>query len=404
MTTTPTTAARTCPVLAYDHRAVPPAERFAIWKDLRARGPIVWSDRYDGFWVVSGYAEVAAVMRDDKTFSSAKTADGRGGQSIPPFPWVRNVPGEYDGEEHDRLRAVLAPPLSPKLIEDRRPVVAAIVGDLFDKLEGRDRVDATREIAVPVPAHSMFTFMGMPREDADTLGLMVHAVHGTRGNAEEIQATLRAIEQRMLAEAAARRANPTDDIISAYANYRHESRHLSDEELLSVMVTGLLFGGLVTAADTLANGMIYLDRRRDARAELIADPERIPNFVQDLVRYVSPAVVVARTVTAETVLGGQRLKPGDRILCNIGSANQDPAVFETPERIDASAWRNRHLGFGVGPHFCPGAPLARLEIELAIRELLRRMPNYAIDDLERLTMGLADPEGGWRPLMLRPRG
>ncbi len=397
------TTMRTCPVMHYDHRAVQPAERFEVWRELRGKGPIVWSECYDGFWVVSGHAEVAAVMRNDATFSSAKTEDGKGGQSIPPFPWVRNVPGEYDGEEHDRLRAVLIPPLSPKLIEERRPIVGGIVSDIFDQLQGRETVDATREIAVLVPAHSMFTFMGMPREDADTLGLMVHSVNGARGDVD-VQATLRAIEQRMLDEAAARRAKPTDDIISLFANYRHESRHLSDEELLSVMVTGLLFGGLVTAAETLANGMIYLDRHRDARAELIAHPERMLNFVQDLVRYVSPAVVVARTVTRETVLGGQTLQPGDRILCNLGAANHDQTVFADPERIDTSAWRNNHLGFGVGPHFCPGAPLARLEIEMTLLELLRRMPNYAIADLDHLTRGLADPAGGWRPLVLRPHG
>jgi cytochrome P450 len=403
MPTTSEPPARACPVLHYDHRAVPPAERFEVWKDLRAKGPIAWSECYDGFWVVSGHAEVSAVMRDAATFSSAKTEDGKGGQSIPPFPWVRNVPGEYDGEEHERLRAVLIPPLSPKLIEERRPIVAGIVSDIFDKLDGRETVDATREIAVLVPAHSMFTFMGMPREDAETLGLMVHSVNGARGG-DDVQAILRAIEQRMLDEAAARRANPTDDIISLFANYRHESRHLGDDELLSVMVTALLFGGLVTAAETLANGMIYLDRRRDARAELIAHPERMANFVHDLVRYVSPATVVARTVTRDTTLGGQTLRPGERILCNIGAANHDPAAFVDPERVDAGSWRNNQLGFGVGPHFCPGAPLARLEIEVALLELLRRMPDYAIDNLDHLTRGLADPAGGWRPLMLRPNG
>jgi len=396
-----------CPVLHFDHRAVQTGERFQVWDELRALGPIFWSDRYGGFWVVGGYDEVAAVLRDDRTFSSAKNPDGSGGQSIPPFIWQRNVPGEYDGEEHVRLRSVLLPPLSPKLIEGRRPIVAALVSEIFDRLEGRAEVDATREIAIPVPAHSMFTFMGLPREDAEPIGLTVHEIMGTREGAPraaELEPALEAIKRRMLDEVAARRANPTGDIISLYANLKDENRILGPDELLSVLVTGMLFGGLVTAAETLANGMVYLARHRDMRARLIAEPELTPNFVQDLVRWVTPAAAVARTVTTETTLGGQTLRPGERILAMLGSANHDPAAFENPHLVDPSAWRGRHLGFGLGAHFCPGAPLARLEIEMAVRELLRRMPDYAIDDLDQVTMGLADPAGGWRPLVLRPRG
>jgi cytochrome P450 len=396
-----------CPVLRFDHRAIQSGERFRVWDELRALGPIFWSDQYGGFWVVGGFEEVSAVLRDDATFSSAKNPDGTGGQSIPPFIWQRNVPGEYDGEEHVRLRSVLLPPLSPKLIEGRRPMVAALVSEIFDRLEGRATVDATREIAVPVPAHSMFTFMGLPRSDAEAIGLTVHEIMGARegtARAAELAPALEAIKQRMLDEVAERRARPTGDIISLYANLTDENRKLGPDELLSVLVTGMLFGGLVTAAETLANGMVYLARHPDMRARLAAEPELIPNFVQDLVRWVTPASSVARTVTKTTVLGGQTLKPGERILCLLGSANHDPKAFEAPHLVNPGAWRNRHVGFGLGAHFCPGAPLARLEIEMALRELLRRAPAYTIDDLDQAAIGLADPAGGWRPLVLRPKG
>ncbi len=169
-----------------------------------------------------------------------------------------------------------------------------------------------------------------------------------------------------------------------------------------MLVTGFLFGGLVTAAEVLANAMLYLCSHRDVRATLAGAPERMPNFVQDMVRWVSPAPAVARTVTGEMAFAGEVFRPGDRVLALIGAANMDERCFDDPQSVTTSEWRSRHLGFGLGTHFCPGAPLARLEIELALRELLRRMPDFEIAGLHQFTAGLAAPEGGWLPMILHP--
>jgi cytochrome P450 len=206
---------RNCPVLDFDHHAIDGGTRFARWDELRAMGPVFWSENYGGFWVVSRFDEVAAVLRDDVSFSSAKTAEGTGGQSIPPFMWQRNVPGEYDGAEHLRLRQVMLPALAPKLIEQRRPVISAIVTDIFDRVAGRAEIDAVREIAVAVPARSMFAFMGMAA-DADWMGLAAHEIMNTRqgtARAGELAAVLEKINQRMLEEVEDRRRRPGDDVI-----------------------------------------------------------------------------------------------------------------------------------------------------------------------------------------------
>src|SRR6185295_10237885 len=122
----------------------------------------------------------------------------------------------------------------------------------------------------------------------------------------------------------------------------------------------------VTAAESIVNGIIYLDRHREMRRQLILEPERVRNFAQDIVRWGTPAIGVARTVTRDTVLGGCKLRRGDRILAMLGSANFDDSVFPDPTQISITDNPVRHLGFGLGVHFCPGAPLARLEIEKAL--------------------------------------
>jgi cytochrome P450 len=395
-------AERGCPRLDFDHHTVGEAERFEVWGGLRKLAPVFWSEHYGGFWVATSYEAVSAILGDPTTFSSAKTADGKGGQAIPPFVWRRNVPGEYDGEEHKRLRQVFLPAVSPRAIDARRTTIERMVREIFDALEGKAEIDVVREIAVPVPARSMFDFMGLPQDEAVPTGLTVAEIMATpRGvpHPKALDELLEKINQRMLDEVEARRRAPRDDLITQFAHLENERRLLDADELIGVLVTSLLFGGLATAARVLASAIVYLGADRGVRRQLIEQPNLIPNFVQDAVRWTSPAAWVGRTVTAETVLGGQTLRPGQRILAMIGSANMDEQAFDNPQRINPSGWRNGHLGFGLGAHFCPGAPLARVEIELALRELLIRMPDFELVD----GGNAARPGDSLRSPILRPR-
>jgi len=397
---------RGCPVLDFDHHAVSYGERFAAWRALREGGNLAWSTRYGGFWVVSGHAEAATVLRNPALFSSRRTPDGQGGQGIPPFIWPRpNVPGEYDGEEHARLRRGFTSQLSPATIARRRDEIAAIVGEIFDALAGRAAIDAAREIAVLVPARVVLAIVGLDTADAEWMGLTAQAILGGQAadpeRGAQLQRDLARIEQRVLEQVAQCRASPRDDILSAYARMRDDSGELLGEaDLLSVLVNSFLFGGLVTAAEVLANAIIELDRDRGLRAALISHPEKLPGFVNEMVRYVTPAFSVARTCTADTTLGGQAIRAGERVLVMLAAANFDDTVFPSPTRIDPERKGSGHLAFGLGPHFCPGAPLARLEIELALGELLRRMPNYSLADPASLAGGVADLAQGWHQVMI----
>jgi cytochrome P450 len=406
-TATPREEANGCPVLDFDHHALPRERRFEIWNELRDLGPIFRSTRYGGFWVVSRYEEAAAVLLDADTWSSARTPDGQGGQAIPPFSWARpNVPGEYDGEAHAKYRRGFATYFTPRKVAERREQIQAIVKDVFDALDGRAEIDAKREIAVLIPGRSILTIMGADPNDASWMGLVAQEILGGSDDpvrAAELQAELRKIEERMLAQVADRRAAPRDDILTAYATLRDETGELlGRDDLLSVLVNSFLFGGLLTAAEVIANAILVLGHDRGLRRSLMDDPSLMAGFVNDMVRYVTPAPTVGRTAARDTVLAGQPIAAGDRILVMLAAANFDPRSFAKPDVVDPLRPPSRHMAFGLGVHHCPGAPLARLEIELAVSELLRRMPDYKVTNPATLDGGVTDSRGRWLSLMIEP--
>src|SRR5690606_32781571 len=210
------------------------AGRFDAWATLRAHGPVVWSKRYGGFWAVSGHAEVSALLRDPATFSSRRSPGGDGGQSIPPFLWPRpNVPGEYDGDEHARLRRAFTQQLSPATIAARRAEIEAIVREVFNGFAGRTGIDATRELAVVVPARSVLAIMGLDTADAEWMGWTAQAILTAQSadetRAQALRADLQRIERRILEQVAERRAAPRDDVVTAYALMEDAGGHrLSD--------------------------------------------------------------------------------------------------------------------------------------------------------------------------------
>lgn len=399
-----------CPALDFDHHTITYAGRLPAWEALRAHGPVAWSPRHGGFWAVCGHREVSTVLRDAATFSSRRGADGRGGQAIPEFLWPRpNVPGEYDGAEHARLRRGFTAQLSPATITARRGEIEALVRSVFNGFEGRTGIDATRELAVAVPALTVLTIMGLDTADAGWMGWSAQAILTAQSADPERQAALRTdlqrIERRILEQVAERRARPRDDIVTAYATMTDDAGNpLSDEDLLSVLVNSFLFGGLVTAAEVLANAVVELDRDRALRRRLLDDPDLIPGFVNEMTRYVTPAHTTARTATRDTELGGCAIRAGDRVLVMLAAADFDADAFADPTRIDPARQLRGQLAFGLGAHFCPGAPLAKLEMELTIRELLRRMPDYRVLNPELVKEGVATNAQGWHSVLIAPTG
>jgi cytochrome P450 len=392
-----------CPVRDFDHHTIGFADRIETWRELRDLGPVFRSTRFGGFWVVSRRQETAEVLLDAETWSSARTADGGGGQAIPSFMWSRpNMPGEYDGEPHQRYRRGFATFFTPKRVAARRSDIERLVDGVFDETAGRTQIDGIHDIAVPVPSRTILSVLGMDLVDAQWMGTVAQEILNSTPDsprAAEIGAQLNRIEDRVLEAVADRRAHPREDIMTSYATLTDETGELlGREDLLSVLVSSFMFGGLVTAAEVIANAVLLLGADRDLRQRLIDDPDLVPGFANDMVRYVTPASSVARTATRDTVLGGQAIKAGDRVLLMLAAANHDEREFGEPEAIVPDRPTNQHVGFGLGPHFCPGAPLARLEIELATSGLLTHYPDFRLADPDRAADGVVGPDGGWARL------
>jgi cytochrome P450 len=191
---------------------------------------------------------------------------------------------------------------------------------------------------------------------------------------------------------AERRAEPSDDLVSALVQAEEHGDRLSENELYSMAVL-LIVAGHETTVSLITNAVLALLGQPDELERLQADPSLMRNAVEELLRYDSPVErTIARWVTEDTQLGGQSIARGDLVIAVVGSANRDDAQFPDADRLDLGRTANRHVGFGRGPHFCLGAPLARLETEIALETLLRRLPN--------LRLAIAEDDLYWRPIPL----
>jgi cytochrome P450 len=370
--------------MQFDHRSAAFArDMAAISEELRRGSPIAYSESHGGFWIVSTYELVRAVLADEETFSSARTPDGGGGASIPPLP-ITLFPAELDIPNHDRLRRAINPLFARGAVEKLRPEAEAIVAAaLDDVIEQRD-FDAVR-LANHVPAALLLRYLGFPREGQDQTIDAVLAVVDTSEDdptaAMQSFANFFGMVQEMVA---LRRKEPDDDIISYLTQL--EEPVISEEELLWMLVM-LTIAGIDTTGALISNSMVYLEEDRQIRKRLIAESELIGPATDEFLRFSTPGgVTLARTVTREVTLGGEGLKPGDRVLAIVWSANRDEKAFETPEKLNLDRRPNGHLSFSIGNRYCVGSAMGKLEFQVFLAGLLDRIPNFSID-LEQARRG-----------------
>jgi len=376
------------PTVDFDHHdRAWHADRVEHWTELR-RCPVAWNERYDGFWVVSGHAEVAAVSRDGDTFASVHTpepVDGVTWLGIAGIPRARSIPtqgiAEVDGPVHGALRRVMNPFLVPKAIEDMRPLMEAATTWFLDERIESGTIDLVLDLANPVPAILTMALVGLPLDDWPHYAELFH---GTIAHAPGEPEFDRAVANvpTMLAHlgsvAAARRADPGDDLLSALVTADVDGRALTDAELQSVL-WNLIGGGLDTTTSLTALALHHLDLHPDQRARLIASPDLLPVATEEFLRYFSVNETLTRTVAADTTLGGQSLCRGEHLMLSWLSANRDEAVFDRAGEVVIDREVNPHLAFGVGPHRCIGMHMARVMFQVLLAAVLARMPDYRVD-------------------------
>jgi cytochrome P450 len=340
-------------------------------------------DGHTAIWFVTRHADVEALLRDPRFVRDP--ANALPPERIPePSPLDRAL-GEHmlnkDGADHGRLRALVGQAFTPRRVADLRPRVAAIAEGLLDQVADRGAMDLIADFAYPLPTVVILEMLGVPVADRDRFRAWGAALVNTPRTAEEGQravAQLEAFVAYVRALCDERRAAPKDDLLSALVAAESAGDRLSETELVSTLVL-LIVAGHETTVNLLANAVLALAREPAKRDALAADPTRMPAAVEEFLRYDGPVErTFNRWASEDVVWDGHHIAKGDPVIFVVASANRDEARFERPDELDLARAPKQHLAFGKGVHYCLGAPLARLEAEIALNALLARLPNLRL--------------------------
>lgn len=353
-----------------------------------------------GAFLASRHSEVSLVLRD-KRFGKdfVDRSSRRYGPQIMDEPVFRSMQHwmlQQDPPDHTRLRGLVVKAFTARRVEDMRPRIQQIVDDTLDRIVDQGRMDLIEDFAFRLPVIVICDMLGIPEEHREVFykgsrasGRLLDPV--PLSPAEIAEANKGNIAQQLYFQQLfeLRRRKPGDDLTTQLVQAEEHGSKLSNEELTANII--LLFGaGHETTVNLIGNGLLALHRNPDQLARLKAHPELMPNAVEEFLRYDSSVQLTGR-VALEDIddVGGKKIPKGEAVLCLLGSANRDPAVYpDRPDSLDIDRPNVRPMSFGGGIHFCLGAQLARIESEIAIATLLRRLPELRLDDAE-------NPQ--WRP-------
>ncbi|ETW99511.1 MAG: hypothetical protein ETSY1_14730 [Candidatus Entotheonella factor] len=349
------------------------AHPYPFYDQLRSFAPIVYWEPAK-MWFLSRYEDCKALLTDKRLGH-----EGVEGNSM----LFQNPP------VHTRLRGLVSRAFTPRMIEQSRDRVQAITDRLLDDVQADGHMDLIAQFAYLVPVTIIAEMLGVPPEDHVMFqqwskqlvkGLdLVDRAEVEEGSREAIE-SFRAYFGGLIA---ARRKAPKDDLLSALVAAEEAGDRLSEPELYTSCQL-LLVAGHETTVNLIGNGMLALLRHDEQRRQLQDHPELIGSAIEELLRYDSPIQLFSRTVLEEMTYQGHTFQQGQLVGFLIGAANRDPEQFEQPHELDLTRQNNAHIAFGHGIHYCLGAPLARLEGQIAIKTLLQRMPNITLDT-EKLT-------------------
>ncbi|MDP1582430.1 MAG: cytochrome P450 [Bradyrhizobium sp.] len=353
-----------------------------------------------GMYVASRHAEASLVMRD-KRFGKdyPERTKRRYGPDIMQEPVFRSFSLtmlQQDPPDHTRLRGLVVKAFTARRVEDMRPRIQQIVDETLDRLIPQGRMELIEDFAFRLPVTIICDMLGIPEEHRELFytgsrnsGRILEPVPLSPEEIKQGNATNAMTEMYFQQLFELRRKNPGDDLTTQLVQAEEDGSKLSNEELTANIV--LLFGaGHETTVNLIGNGLLALHRNPDQLALLKANPSLITNAIEEFLRYDSSVQMTGR-VALEDIddLGGKKIPKGESVICLLGSANRDPEVYpDRPDSLDITRPKIRPLSFGGGIHLCLGAQLARIEAEVAIATLLRRLPDLKLDDAE-------NPE--WRP-------
>ncbi len=359
------------------------ADPYPTYHRLRADDPVHRSPL--GFWVLTRYEDVVAALRDPRFAKEAIAAYVAARFGIAPTGIGLSML-DRDPPDHTRLRGLVSKAFTPRVVEGLRPHVQEIVDGLLDAAEGRGAMDLIEDFAYPLPVRVICEMLGVPVEDRERFkdwslaiarGLDALLLPPDSDVGHRSAVAREALVQYFRDLLAERRAAPRPDLLSGLIAAEEAGDTLSEQELLATCIL-LLIAGHETTVNLIGNGTLALLRHPAELRRLRENPGLIGTAVEELLRYDGPVQRTARIPSEDVTIGGRTIAKGEMVMPFIGAADRDPAQFPDPDRLDIGRTENRHIAFGWGIHFCLGAPLARLEGQIAINTLLRRLPRLAL--------------------------
>jgi cytochrome P450 len=349
------------------------ADPFPIWDDLRDRCPMAHSDRFEGSWMPTRYADVTAIARDIEHFSSREIGVTPGGDDELALP-AGLPPIQADPPEHTWTRRLLLPWFGPTRVAGYEVYTRALCRQLIDGLLTASSADAAADYAQQIPVRVIGLVLGVPESMADTFTGWVRDVLEFAHDVERRNRARDEIVMYFLGEIESRRDGDGDDLITALLHTEHDGQPVSDAHILGTVVLTLI-AGVDTTWSGIGSALWHLATHPDDCARLVAEPELLPTAIEELLRAYSP-VTMARIVTNDHEYNGCPMREGDRVLLSFGAANRDPDAFPDADTVLIDRELNRHVAFGAGIHRCAGSNLARMEMRVAVEEWLAKIPSF----------------------------
>ena len=373
---------------------------YPFYAQLRARKPLSrWSWKGSEMWLATTYEDIMEILRNTHITMDqqilASSADGQHASSEAILRYVPLARSRHllntDPPDHTRLRTLVSRAFTPRMIEQLRPRIQQITDELLDAVQDQEQMDLIVDFAFPLPIIVILEMLGIPttarqqfREWTQIIIQSQSAVLNPETQAAAITAE-EAFISYIKTLLASKRTHPDNDLTSSLLQAEENGDMLTEDELISVILL-LIIAGHETTVNLISNGMLALFEHPEQMDRLRDDPSLLPSAIEELLRYTSPVSLSSpRWALEDITIHGQVIRKGEMVRCALLAANTDPQQFPDPDVLDILRQEHQHLAFGKGIHFCLGAPLARLEGQIAIGTLLSRLPQLRLtQDPEQL--------------------